>query len=89
MAWTTLAAIWFVTWWIVLFAVLPFGVRVPDDDERTPGADPGAPEHPRLVAKALWTTLVSTLLVGAFWAAVASGLVDLTSFTTLWGLFPR
>jgi predicted secreted protein len=27
MAWTTAAAIYFVIWWIVLFTVLPFGVR--------------------------------------------------------------
>ena len=27
MAWTTAAAIYFIIWWVVLFAVLPFGVR--------------------------------------------------------------
>ena len=27
MAWTTAAAIYFVIWWVVLFTVLPFGVR--------------------------------------------------------------
>ena len=27
MSWTTAAAIYFIIWWVVLFAVLPFGVR--------------------------------------------------------------
>jgi len=27
MAWTTALAIYFVIWWLVLFCVLPFGVR--------------------------------------------------------------
>jgi predicted secreted protein len=90
MPWTTFAAIYFVTWWIVLFAVLPFGVRAQHEHgEVPPGTDPGAPAAPALLAKAGWTTLVTTVLVAAFWAAHAARLVDLEQFATLWGLFPR
>ena len=45
MAWTTIAAIYFIMWWIVLFAVLPWGVRSQTEhgEEVPPGTDPGAP----------------------------------------------
>jgi predicted secreted protein len=69
-------AVYFTMWWIVLFAILPFGVRSPHEAGATdipPGADAGAPVAPMLVRKALWTTLVSALLFAAldgymFWA---------------------
>lgn len=58
MAITTAIAIYFLIWWIVLFAVLPWGVTSQGDDG-TPGTDPGAPRLPRLLSKLIWTTLVS------------------------------
>lgn len=69
-------AVYFTMWWIVLFAILPFGVKAPHEAgsaDLPPGADPGAPVAPMLARKALWTTLVSALLFAAldaymFWA---------------------
>lgn len=56
-------AIYFTTWWIVLFAVLPFGVRSQEEaHDVVPGSDPGAPLLPRLAVKALWTTGLSALV---------------------------
>ena len=56
-------AVYFTTWWIVLFAVLPFGVRSQHESgEVTEGTDPGAPVAPRLKIKALWTTGISLAL---------------------------
>lgn len=53
-------AIYFVTWWIVLFAVLPFGVRSQEEDGTViPGTDRGAPMAPLILRKALWTTGIS------------------------------
>ena len=63
MAVATAVAIYFLIWWIVLFAVLPWGVRAQDEDS-PPGTDPGAPRVPRLVAKLLWTTVVAGAGVG-------------------------
>ena len=60
-------AIYFTTWWIVLFAVLPFGVRSQhEDDTYLQGTDPGAPVAPRMWLKALWTTLITSVLFGGF-----------------------
>lgn len=65
----TYVAIYFVVWWIVLFAVLPFGVRGQHEDgEVTYGTDPGAPIKAHLWQKALATTLISAVLtVLIFW----------------------
>jgi predicted secreted protein len=54
-----LAAATFMTiWFVVLFAVLPFGIRSQHEaGELTPGTDPGAPIAPKLLAKFAWTTL--------------------------------
>jgi predicted secreted protein len=66
-------AVYFVMWWIVLFAVLPFGVRSQHETgDIVPGSEPGAPVAPLLLKKALWTTLASgvlfAILIGAMMA---------------------
>jgi predicted secreted protein len=62
---TTAFAIYFVIWWIVLFAVLPWGVRSQaESGEVVPGSDPGAPKLPRLLVKVIWTTLISLAVLG-------------------------
>ena len=53
-------AIYFVIWWLVLFVVLPFGVRSQhESDHVTLGTDHGAPHEPLLVKKAIATTLIA------------------------------
>ena len=43
----TSIAIYFIIWWMVLFAVLPWGVRSQHEDGAiAPGSDPGAPAIP-------------------------------------------
>ena len=64
---TTAIAIFFLIWWVVLFAVLPWGVRGQheaglDAEPMAPGTDPGAPTHFSLGRKLLWTTLVSSVI---------------------------
>ena len=62
MTWTTGFAIYFLIWWVTLFAVLPFGVRSQHETEITPGTDPGAPVVPRILLKLVWTTLVAAVI---------------------------
>jgi predicted secreted protein len=63
--------IYFVLWWIVLFAVLPWGVRgLHEAGEVEDGNDPGAPQTPWLLRKAIATSLISAVLFAAvyfFW----------------------
>ncbi|MGD9544339.1 MAG: DUF1467 family protein [Methylocystis sp.] len=60
------AAIYLTIWWIVLFAVLPLGVRSAEEAEEDlpEGADPGAPASPDLLKKAGITTVVSAVVFG-------------------------
>lgn len=56
-------SLYFVVWWIVLFAVLPFGVRSQvEAGEVTPGSDPGSPAAPRLRERAIWTTVAASVV---------------------------
>ena len=56
-------AIYVVIWFTVLFAVLPFGVTSQHEvGDVMKGADPGAPVAPRLLVKALWTTVISAAI---------------------------
>lgn len=57
-------AIYVITWWLVLFAILPFGVRnreeaSSDPSFLIPGTDAGAPQKPMLLKKLIATSLVS------------------------------
>ncbi len=57
-------ALFFVIWWILLFAVLPFGVRSQAEaGEVVRGSEPGAPALPALREKAIWTTLVASIVL--------------------------
>jgi predicted secreted protein len=87
MSWTTIAAIYFVIWWVTLFAVLPFGVRSQHETgEMAPGTDPGAPVVPNIWAKLGWTTLIASVLFALFYGVYTSGIVSLDDLATLWGL---
>lgn len=56
-------ALYFVVWWTLLFAILPIRNQVEADPARVvPGQDPGAPAAPRLREKAIWTTLLSSVV---------------------------
>jgi predicted secreted protein len=72
----TVIAIYFLIWWVVLFAVLPWGVRSQQEGgEVIPGTDPGAPAIHRLGRKLLWTTVVATVVFGILWAIYGFGLI--------------
>ncbi|MGO4705458.1 DUF1467 family protein [Microvirga sp. 2MCAF38] len=56
--------LYFVIWWIALFAVLPFGVRGQHETgEVVKGTEPGAPSYPALREKAIWNTFLSSVIL--------------------------
>ncbi|HSG94138.1 MAG TPA: DUF1467 family protein [Afifellaceae bacterium] len=56
-------AIFFIIWWLVLFAVLPFGVRSQHEaGDFTLGTDHGAPERPQLARKFVITTAIAAIV---------------------------
>lgn len=72
-------AIYFIVWWLCLFAVLPFGVRSPAEAGATPdpGTDPGAPVRPLLLRKALATSLLAIVVTAGVLYLVRSGTIRL------------
>jgi len=56
-------ALYFVIWWITLFAVLPFGVRSQHESgEVIAGTEPGAPVLPGLLKKAAITSVIAAVI---------------------------
>ena len=59
----TALAIFFLIWWVVLFAVLPWGIKSQHEgDEIAPGTDPGAPSKARIGWKLLLTTVIAAAI---------------------------
>jgi predicted secreted protein len=87
---TTAIAIFFLIWWIVLFAVLPWGVRSQaEGGEVAPGTDPGAPAIPDLRRKLIWTTVVSAGVFAVCYVVYVERLVTLDGLLAPFGLHMR
>lgn len=68
MSWISVLALYFIVWWTLLFAVLPFSLRTQDDEGDTVlGTVASAPRGAHLARAALRTTIVSFVVVGAFY----------------------
>ncbi len=73
---STIIAIYFLIWWLTLFAVLPWGVRNQEESgEIAPGTDPGAPAIHRVWSKLGWTTLVATVIFVILYVIYSRGLI--------------
>ncbi|MEQ1942912.1 DUF1467 family protein [Mesorhizobium sp. VNQ89] len=74
MTWISVIAVYFVLWWLVLFAMLPFGLKTQDEDgEVTLGTVPSAPKGPHMLRAVIRTTIVTAIILGCFYA-VTKGL---------------
>lgn len=78
-------AIYFMIWWIILFAVLPLGMRRTQEEagDVLPGSEPSAPERPQFLKVIIITTVLATIVFGAYTSLRASGfgLDDIPFFT--------
>lgn len=78
-------AVYFVLWWIVLFAVLPIGTRPETEGDAASGGWRGTPREHGVGWKMLVTTGVTTLLwLAIHWLVGSSGL----SFREGWLAMP-
>ncbi|MBB3770455.1 putative secreted protein [Angulomicrobium tetraedrale] len=81
MSFTTYIAIYFIVWWTVIFVMLPFGVRSQHEDGPVEdGTEPGAPQRPLLLRKAIATSIVAAIIVGLFAWSVETGRLTLEMF---------
>lgn len=67
--------VFIVIWWLVLFMVLPFGVRRTEAPEA--GHDPGAPAQPMLWRKAAATTAITVVLFAIVYVIAEYELISL------------
>jgi predicted secreted protein len=78
MKWTSAVAIYFIIWWLVLFMVLPFGVRNSAEAgaEVEEGNDAGAPVVHGLLWKAVVTTVVATMVYALVYWVLVNGYLE-------------
>jgi predicted secreted protein len=62
MGWISGLAVYFIIWWVVIFAVLPWGVTSVSDDEVVQGQERGAPRNPTLLLRVAVTTVVAAVI---------------------------
>ena len=73
MSFISLFAIFFIVWWVTLFAILPVGVTTSGEfDERSHGTEGSAPDDPRLGFKVLLTTVISGVIVAIFYVVTVT-----------------
>ncbi|MCA3555806.1 DUF1467 family protein [Aestuariivirga sp.] len=65
-------AIYFITWWVCLFVVLPWGVKNAHEAGETveQGNEHGAPVKPMLWRKVLATTILSAIVFAVIYGQV-------------------
>lgn len=74
----SILAIYFIVWWVSLFAVLPWGVRSQAESaDVIPGTEPGAPVRPLLLRKVIATTVIAVLVTGLVVYLATSGVISL------------
>lgn len=71
----TLAAVYFIIWWMTLFMVLPFGVQPQGDSSE--GHEAGAPVKPRIILKMVINSVIAGVLWGIVYAIDRYDLVQL------------
>ncbi|WP_174800664.1 DUF1467 family protein [Martelella limonii] len=79
-------AVYFVIWWVTLFAVLPFGLRTQDEaNDVVPGTTESAPHKFRPLRVVFWTSLVSAIVFALWWLVVIEIGFTLGDFAALIG----
>jgi predicted secreted protein len=74
--------IFIITWMVVLFTVLPWGVRTQEESDEgvEPGTVESAPVKPRIWLKFAITTVITILIYIIIWTIVDLELIDFRAF---------
>jgi predicted secreted protein len=72
-------SIYLVIWWLVLFTILPLGVRSHHEEgvEVPGGGDPASPVNPNLKRKFFTTTWVSAIVLAVVLVVLHFGLIPI------------
>ncbi len=81
MSLTFAVAIYFIVWWITLFAVLPFNVRTQDEAGTiVPGTPESAPAEPKLLRIVVINTIIASLVFAVVLSIILYEWIDLDVF---------
>jgi len=84
MNWFSLLVMYLIIWWVVLFAVLPIGVKgQAESDEVVKGSEPGAPVDSQIKKKFLITSAIATVLWIIACGLIVSGWLSWDMFGAL------
>ena len=78
MKWTSALAIFLLFWVLSAFLVMPFGVKNAHEagEPLVPGQADGAPANFKPKRILMWTTIVSTVLFGIYYANYVNGWIN-------------
>jgi predicted secreted protein len=87
MRWTSVLAVYLLIWWLVVFAVIPFGLRTHRElgEDLIPGQSHSAPANFRPRRIIAWTTAISTVIMLLYYLNFTYGWI--TPRSIIW-LFP-
>ena len=89
MSLATAIAIYFLIWWVVLFAVLPWGIRSQEESGSiAEGTDPGAPAVLGLKRKLAWTTVAAGAVFALWYVVYTYRLINISDLAALLGMPP-
>ena len=74
MGWLSGILVYLVVWWLVIFMVLPWGVKPPDNPE--PGHATSAPDRPMLWRKAAITSVITAVVWVIIYLAIENSWVS-------------
>ncbi|MGF1454829.1 MAG: DUF1467 family protein [Alphaproteobacteria bacterium] len=81
MNWFSGLVFFVIVWWVVLFTVLPIGVRSQQEaDGVSWGTEPGAPARSRILVKFAVTTGLTALIWASVFVALDQGVLSLETF---------
>ncbi len=77
MNWFSALVVWLIIWWLVLFIILPVGIRgQAEENDVVEGSEPGAPHTLDIKRKFIQTTIVASVLWVIACGVILSGLVS-------------
>lgn len=80
----SLFVMYLIIWWVVLFGILPIGIKgQAESDDIVKGSEPGAPVDSQIKKKFIITTVVATVIWGITCVLIVSGWVSWDMFGAL------
>ncbi|GGX57604.1 hypothetical protein GCM10011309_03260 [Litorimonas cladophorae] len=77
MNWFSALVVWLIIWWLVLFVILPIGIRgQAEEGDVVEGSEPGAPHTLDIKRKFKQTTIIASILWVLTCGLIVSGLLS-------------